>query len=191
MNVFMIGGTGLLGCDAARMLIEQGHKVKSIALPPVPEGVLLPEGMELTFGSYLDFSDDDYRSFFKDCDCFIFAAGIDDRVELPPPIYDEYVKYNIKPLERIMSIAKECGVKKSVVLGSYFSYFAKKFPEMELTKKHPYIKSRIAQEETALKFAEDGKMDVPYSSCPISSAHSPAESPYGSSLLSRLQICPR
>ncbi|NLL17360.1 MAG: NAD(P)-dependent oxidoreductase, partial [Clostridiales bacterium] len=31
MNVFMIGGTGLLGCDAARMLIEQGHKVKSIA----------------------------------------------------------------------------------------------------------------------------------------------------------------
>lgn len=34
MNVFMIGGTGLLGSAAAAELIARGHQVKSIALPP-------------------------------------------------------------------------------------------------------------------------------------------------------------
>ena len=65
-----------------------------------------------------------------------------------------------------MTIAKECGVKKAVILGSYFSYFTKKFPEMELTKKHPYIRSRIEQEKTALKFMRTAKdvavLELPY-----------------------------
>lgn len=34
MNVFMIGGTGLLGSEAARELIKRGHSVTSMALPP-------------------------------------------------------------------------------------------------------------------------------------------------------------
>ena len=33
MNIFMIGGTGLLGCEAATQLIKMGHKVTSVALP--------------------------------------------------------------------------------------------------------------------------------------------------------------
>ena len=36
MKVFMIGGTGLLGCEAARILIEKGHEFKCVALPPLP-----------------------------------------------------------------------------------------------------------------------------------------------------------
>ena len=43
MNVFMIGGTGLLGSAAAAELIARGHQVKSIALPPLPEGAPIPE----------------------------------------------------------------------------------------------------------------------------------------------------
>ena len=38
MKIFMIGGTGLLGCEAATTLIKRGHQVKSVALPPLPEG---------------------------------------------------------------------------------------------------------------------------------------------------------
>ena len=33
MKVFMIGGTGLLGSEAAKVLIERGNEVTSIALP--------------------------------------------------------------------------------------------------------------------------------------------------------------
>ena len=35
MNVLIIGGTGLLGSQAARELISRGHTVAGLALPPV------------------------------------------------------------------------------------------------------------------------------------------------------------
>lgn len=42
MKVFMIGGTGLLGSEAAKQLIERGHEVTSIALPPLPAVISQP-----------------------------------------------------------------------------------------------------------------------------------------------------
>src|SRR5699024_1051484 len=70
------------------------------------------------------------------------------------------------PVKRLLKLAKECGVKHSVILGSYFSYFAKKHPEWKLTKYHPYIRSRIDQEEAAMSFAgkdfDVAVLDLPY-----------------------------
>ena len=100
------------------------------------------------------------------CDCFVFAAGVDERVEFPAPVYDYYTKYNIDPVRHLLTVAKSVGIKNSVILGSYFSYFAKEHPEMELTKKHPYIRSRIEQEEVALSFADENfdvaVLELPY-----------------------------
>ena len=166
MKVFMIGGTGLLGSEAAKELIARGHEVESLALPPLPTGAVLPPQMKLEFGNYLEMSDDELRSHLSGCDGFIFAAGVDERVEGPAPIYELYRKYNIDPVKRLLGLCKECGVKHAVVLGSYFSYAAKKWPEKELTKHHPYIKSRIDQEVAALSFADDdfdvAVLELPY-----------------------------
>ena len=30
-------------------------------------------------------------------DAFVYAAGVDERVEFPAPVYDAYKKYNIDP----------------------------------------------------------------------------------------------
>ena len=166
MKVFMIGGTGLLGCEAARIFIERGHQVKSVALPPLPEGAPIPEAMELEFCNIYEKSDDEIKAMMQGYDCFVFAAGIDERVEFPAPVYDAYYKYNIAPLKRILPLCKEVGMKNSVILGSYFSYAAKEWPEMELTKKHPYIRSRIDQEEVAFSFADENfdvaVLELPY-----------------------------
>lgn len=162
----MIGGTGLLGCAAAALFIEKGHSVKSVALPPLPEGAPIPPEMELIWGNYLEMGDDEIKAMMAGCDCFVFAAGIDERVEFPAPVYSYYEKYNINPVKRLIALAKECGLTSSVVLGSYFAYFAKAKPEMELTKKHPYIRSRIEQEEAALALADDtmavAVLELPY-----------------------------
>lgn len=166
MKVFMIGGTGLLGSEAAKVLIEHGHKVESIALPPLPEGAVLPPKMKISYGNYLEMTDDQLRDYFRGCEGFVFAAGVDERVEGPAPIYDLYKKYNIDPINRLLKLAKECGVKHTAICGSYFSYFAKTMPELELTKWHPYIRSRIDQEEAAMRFADDsfsvGVLELPY-----------------------------
>lgn len=159
MKVFMIGGTGLLGSEAAKELIARGHEVVSIALPPLPEGAVLPPEMKIEFGNYLEMTDDQLREKLSGCEGFVFAAGVDERVEGPAPIYELYKKYNIDPVKRLLRLCRECGVKHAVILGSYFSYAAKKWPEKELTKHHPYIRSRIDQEAAAMCFADD-RLDV-------------------------------
>ena len=155
MKVFMIGGTGLLGSEAARILLQRGHQVVSLALPPVPEGFAVP-GMELDLGNFLTMTDAELLAAMAGCEGFVYAAGVDERVEYPPPVYAQYDKYNIQPVRRLLGLAKQAGVKHAVVLGSYFSYFARLWPHKELTRWHPYIRSRIEQEDVALSFAEEG-----------------------------------
>lgn len=166
MKICMIGGTGLLGSQGAKELISRGHQVKAIALPPLPEGAVLPPEMEIEYGNYLEMNDDEIRKMFDGCDGFVFAAGVDERVKGPAPIYDLYKKYNIDPIYRLLKIAKECGIKHTVVLGSYFAYFAKARPQMKLTAYHPYIRSRIDQENAAMSFADDNfsvaVLELPY-----------------------------
>jgi nucleoside-diphosphate-sugar epimerase len=189
MKVFMIGGTGLLGSAAAQLFIDRGHTVKSMALPPLPEGAPIPEEMELIWGNCMELSDDEIKELMTGCDCFVFAAGIDERVEFPPPVYSYYEKYNITPLKRLLPLAKECGVKNSVILGSYFSYFAKEKPEMELVKKHPYIRSRIDQENVALSYADE-QMSVAILELPYIFGTQPGRKPVWVILIEQLERMP-
>ena len=166
MKIFLIGGTGLLGSVTAEELIRRGHELRSIALPPLPEGAQLPPQMKLEFKNYLTLSDDEIRGYFDGCEGFVFASGVDERISGPSPIYDFYNKYNLTPLERLLRIAKECGVKHSVICGSYFSYFNRLWPQLELSRWHPYIRSRVDQEKMALAFADDNFsvaiLELPY-----------------------------
>jgi len=159
MKVFMVGGTGLLGSEAAKELIARGHDVTSIALPPLPAGAVLPAQMKLQFGNYLSMSDDEIKAYMAGCEGFIFAAGVDERVEGSAPIFEMYRKYNIDPIHRLLRLAKESGVKHAVVLGSYFTYFTRLWPDKQLTRWHPYMRSRRDQEEAALSYA-DNSFDV-------------------------------
>lgn len=90
MNVCIIGGTGLLESEVAKVLISRGHEVRAIALPPLPEGTVLPPEIEIKYGNYLEMTDDEIRDMFDGCDGFLFAAGVDERVEGPAPIYNLY-----------------------------------------------------------------------------------------------------
>lgn len=166
MKIFMIGGTGLLGSEAAEELISRGHEVLSIALPPLPAGAVLPQKMKIEYGNYLEMSDEEIKKYMTGCEGFVFAAGVDERVEGPAPIYELYKKYNIEPIKRLLMIAKECGIKHVAICGSYFAYFAKIKPELELTKWHPYIRSRIDQEAAAMSFADENFdvaiLELPY-----------------------------
>ena len=166
MKVFMIGGTGLLGCEAATTLIKRGHQVTSVALPPLPEGAPIPEEMEIVFGDINKKTDEEIEEMLKGSECFIFAAGVDERVEFPHPVMDYYYKYNIAPLERIFPLCKKAGVKRAVVLGSYFAYLSKIRPDMDLVENNPYFKSRLQQEEVCKNACDENfsvaVLELPY-----------------------------
>jgi len=166
MKIFLIGGTGLLGSQTAMELIQKGHEVISIALPGVPKNADIPSEMKLVSGNYLDMKDEEISFLMQGCEGFVFAAGVDERVEGKPPIYDMFKKYNIDALKRLLQLAKNNGIKHVAICGSYFSYAAKKWSELHLAKYHPYIRSRLDQERMALSFASDdfdvAILELPY-----------------------------
>lgn len=186
MNVLIFGGTGLLGSAAARILIDRGHSVKTVASPHIPKGAKIPEEMQIIFGNFLEMSDIELEHLMTEADVFIFAAGVDERAEFEPPVYEAYKKYNIDTVDRYLSFAKKCGVKRSVILGSYFAWLAKKCPEMNLQLKHPYIKSRLEQEETAFKYA-DGDMAVAVLELPYIFGIQPGRKPVWTILAEQLK----
>lgn len=166
MNVFMIGGTGLLGCEAAVQLIKHGHKVKSVALPPLPQGAPIPEEMEIIFQDINKASDEEVMKLLEGSDVFIFAAGVDERVEFPAPVEDYYDKFNIAPLRRLLPMCKKAGIKNAVVLGSYFAWLSKAYPERGFQKRNKYFAARLQQEEVCRSLSDENfgvkVLELPY-----------------------------
>ncbi len=165
MKIFMIGGTGLLGSAAASKFIQESHQVITIALPPLPTDFNIP-GLEIILGNYLQMTDETLLSYMRGCEGLVFAAGIDERIESKPPIYDMFKKYNIDPVDRLLKLAKQAGITQVVILGSYFAYFDRVRPSLKLSKTHPYIKSRVEQARIALSHANDSfhvaVLELPY-----------------------------
>lgn len=163
MKILIIGGTGLLGSEAAMELMKKGNSVTGVALP---DKLKAPEGMKVIYGNYLEMTDEELGKLLKGQDVLVFAAGVDERLEGPPSIYEMYNKYNIEPLKRILPIAKANKIKNVVIFGSYFSHFDKIWPELELSKWHPYIRSRREQERVALSFSDEdfsvAILELPY-----------------------------
>ena len=84
MKVFMIGGTGLLGSEAAKVLIERGHEVTSVALPPLPQGAVLPPEMKIEYGNYLEMSDEEIKKYM--------TGAIGDSIKLCVDVLDGKAK---------------------------------------------------------------------------------------------------
>lgn len=168
MKICMIGGTGLLGCEAAIQMIKQGHQVSTLSLPPLPAGAPIPEEMEVIFQDINKWTDAEIEEWLTGADAFVFAAGVDERVEMEGPVLPKYHKFNIAPLERIFPICKKVGVKRATVLGSYFAYWAKMHPEKPdyCSDRNPYVQSRLAQEEYCKSMADDNfavdVLELPY-----------------------------
>jgi len=115
MKIFIIGATGLLGSEAAKQFIAKGHEVSGLSLPEIPKDSDIPKEMKLIFGNFMEMIDQDLVDLLSGHDYLVFAAGVDERVEKPAPIFDFYKKYNIDTTKRILELAKAAKVKGAVV----------------------------------------------------------------------------
>ncbi len=160
MKVFLIGGTGLIGSSVAKNLISYHHEVTTMALPPVPLDADIPSEMTLILKNFMQITDLELMEHMKGFDVFVFAAGIDERVEGKPPVYDMYYNFNISALKRLLEICKRVQIQHAVIMGSYFSYFDRLWKDLQLSAIHPYIRSRVDQENMALGFSEAFRVSI-------------------------------
>lgn len=158
-KVFVLGGTGFLGYHTTKELLKRGYAVSTVALPPMPAETLLPKEVECQLGDITQMSDEQVLALLDGCYAFVYAAGVDERVVPDAPAMKFFYEQNVLPTQRMARLAKQSGIKKFVIFGSYFAHFTEAWPEMELKKENGYPRTRLLQEEVAFMEGEGG-MDV-------------------------------
>jgi nucleoside-diphosphate-sugar epimerase len=163
-RVFVVGGTGFLGYHAIQEFLAKGWNVTAVGLPPAPPADLYPSTVEVVLKNIDLATDAELLDLLRGHDGLVFAAGLDDRHVLMKPAYDKFYQANVVALKRLLYHAKEAGVKRVVVMGSYFAYFHRVWPELRLAEQHPYIRSRVEQEQVATSIPGlDGMvLELPY-----------------------------
>lgn len=161
-SVVIAGGTGFLGYYSALMFLERKIGVSAIALPnEINLGDWYPKEIRVQYGDLFAMSEEEIFNLFKDkgFDTLIYALGPDDRVTPDEPAYPFFRLRLVDYAKKIVSAAKRAGIRRCVVMNSYFAYFDR-LSKGELAKNHPYIRARVEQAAELIALGESGKFDV-------------------------------
>jgi nucleoside-diphosphate-sugar epimerase len=159
MKIFIVGGTGFLGYYAALEALRRGYEVGTISIPDVDLGDWFPKNVAVSYGDVFEMSHHQLVDTFAGYDAMVYAVGPDDRVTPKAPAYEFFHKRLVDYATRVIVGARDAGVRRCVVLNSYFCYFDRLWPELHLQDRHPYIKARVEQAESVIREG-DGVMDV-------------------------------
>ena len=172
MKIMIVGGTGLLGHQAAEVALERGHEVASLAIKDIDLGKWYPEAVKVVEGDCFKMTEDELEKVFEGYDAMIYAVGPDDRVTPREPAYEFFKTRLVDHCAKVFRAARRAGVKKASLCSSYFLYFDKIFPEKKMKEKHAYIRVRYEQAELIKKEATDERnglapmdvyiMELPY-----------------------------
>lgn len=161
-NVFIAGGTGFLGYYSALLFLKRGCSVSSIALPEeINLDNWFPKEIDLCFGNLFEMSGDEICDLLKDkgFDTFVYGLGPDDRVTPMAPSYDFFHLRLVDQSLKICKAAKKAGIKRCVVMNSYFAYFDR-LQKGKLSNDHPYIRCRVEQATAINGIGEEGVFEV-------------------------------
>ncbi|HOW38373.1 MAG TPA: hypothetical protein PLZ76_05630 [Bacillota bacterium] len=146
------GGTGFLGYHAALLFRRLGVSVFASALPgEIDLAGWYPKDIVLDYVDLFTALETDLTQRFSltGADTLVYALGPDDRVIPPAPAYDFFHHRLVDQCEKICRAAKTAGMKRCVVLNSYFSTYDRDLGGI-LSRSHPYVRARREQEERLL-----------------------------------------
>lgn len=159
MKIIVVGGTGFLGYYTILAGLEKGHSFDALAIPDVNLGDWFPKEVNVRSGNVFEMPEEELQKIFSGYDGMVYAVGPDDRVLPPAPAYEFFHTRLVDSCEKAVAAARKAGIRRCVVLNSYFAYFDRIWPEKNLSKRHPYIKCRVEQAERAIA-AGGGSMAV-------------------------------
>ncbi|MEG2014999.1 MAG: NAD(P)-dependent oxidoreductase [Clostridia bacterium] len=168
-RVFIAGGTGFIGYYSALEFISKGIAVDTIALPNEINlsGWYPLDKIGLSTGNLFEMTNTQIEAMFSQhkYDALIYAMGPDDRVIPKAPAYDFFYDKLVTQCKRICNCARNVGIHRCVITGSYFSHFDN-LSNGALSLAHPYIKARIAQENELSFLGNDSKFEIMFLELP-------------------------
>ncbi len=152
-RVTVLGGTGLLGYAAVRALRDRGATVRVVAreaTPAVADRLPGLSGIPLHALDAFRCPDEALAELLTGSDALAYCLGPDDRTSPPAPAAGFYRTWLVNQTERVCRIAREVGVRRIVVLGSYFATWDRMHPELDIASRHPYVRARVEQAARAV-----------------------------------------
>jgi nucleoside-diphosphate-sugar epimerase len=137
MKTLVVGGAGFVGSAASLYLHDAGHEVTIMSRSRPKPGSRL-DRLPFVAGNYIadDFSD---SRLLEGYDWLVFCAG-SDMGNYTPDVgsqADFFEKANIVALPRFFEAAKRAGIRRSVYMGSFYSFVAP-----QVMDRIPYVRSR-------------------------------------------------
>lgn len=170
-RIFIVGGAGFLGYHTSLELVRRGAEVTALAMPGEQVDESLSSRVNIVRADIDSLSDGELGELLAGYDALVYAAGPDDRVELPSGVKasEFFGTQLVGRTERVLSIAKAQGVQKVIIYGSYFAYINNHGVcgiEKGQLERHPYIKARVEQTKRAFGLGDDGfsvaVLNIPY-----------------------------
>jgi nucleoside-diphosphate-sugar epimerase len=141
VRILVVGGSGLIGAHVVDVLRERGHGVTTAARTARP-GV--DHALDLTSAST-----EDLRPLLAGHDGVVYATRTDEQRPVPKPIYPQFRRDIVEPVVRLFTAARDEGLSRGVVMGSYYTYFDRLHPQWRLGDRHTYIRCRVEQAAAA------------------------------------------
>lgn len=185
LKTFIVGGTGFIGYHTALEQIKRGNEVATISLPDINIGDWFPKQVKIEYGNIFKMNYDELKKLFIGYDAMVYAVGPDDRYTPQGDAYKFFYDRLVTACTKTVAAAREAGVKKCVVCGSYFSYFHHNNPQSSLAQRHPYIQARVEQEQSVISEGK-GKMDVMVLELPYIFGTMPERTPIWKDLLIKM-----
>lgn len=159
MKILIVGGTGLTGAHAALYLRAQGHEVTISSRSAPASGSEMSTFPHIS-GNYVDnsISDQTLQAF----EGLVFCAAHDPR-HLTPDIdpSDYFHRMNSVAVPAFLQRAKQVGIKRCVLVGSYYPHIVP-----ELIESDPYVRSRYLSQRDSVALNDEGfnicSLDAPF-----------------------------
>lgn len=171
-RVLVLGGNGFIGYHVCRELYEREYAVTAASWEDKELDKELVSYARVESVDIDHLNEAGLKELIVGHDILIYALGPDDRTQLDSGVKadDFFQKFLVRRTNLVCHAACQVGVKKIIILGSYFTYFnqmgTRRLAPGALAKHHPYIKARCDQAEQAISIGNGDPevviIEIPY-----------------------------